>query len=75
MLDQSISVFFFTDNSRSWIVDIGEDHAGTTEDIILQGDVVIDRDIVLDLAAIADHHPVSDKDILAERTSFPNDSS
>ena len=60
MLDQGSAVFFFADNRRPWIVDIGEDHAGSAEDIIFQGDVVIDRDVVLDLAAISDPHAEAD---------------
>ena len=64
--DQGSAVFFFACDCSPWIVDICEDHARTTKDIIFQGDVVIDRNVILDLAAVTDHHAIPNKDVLTE---------
>jgi len=53
--------------------DIGKDHGGTAEDIVLQGDAFIHRDIVLDLDEVADGDIVGHVDILAQRAVFTDD--
>jgi len=37
-----------------WVIDVGEHHAGGTEDALFKSYVIVNRDVVLNLALIAD---------------------
>src|SRR5690349_4880019 len=60
LADQSLAIFVLPRNMGSGIIDVGEDHAGPAENIILQRHIVIDRDVVLDLDVVADDNPIAD---------------
>ena len=64
--DPGVAILIFALDQGPGVIDIGKNHAGTTEYALFEGDVVIDRDIVLDLAAVPDDDAVPDKDVLAE---------
>ena len=68
--DEGAAVFVLAGNCRARIVDVGEDHTGATENVILKGNVIVDRDVVLHLGVVADDDLVADEDVLAERTVF-----
>ena len=63
---QRLLIFVFPGNLTARVVDIGKNHTGTAEHVILQGHAFIDRDIILDLAAMADLGVRTDNDILAD---------
>ena len=69
---QRVSILALAGNCGAWVVDVGEDHARTTEDIVLQSDIVINRDVVLDLAVVSNPDKVADKDVLSKRTAITN---
>lgn len=49
---------------------IGEDHGGSTEYVVFEGDALVDGDIVLDLAVVADGDLGSDDHVLADLAGF-----
>ena len=65
-LDPGAAVFVLSNNGGAGVMDIGEDHAGAAEDIVLQGDGVVNADVVLHLTVIAKDHVIADKDVLAK---------
>lgn len=57
-------IHFFYGGAR--IEDIGENHAGPAENVVLQRHMAIDADIVLQLAVVPYHRAVVYKDVLAD---------
>ena len=55
---------------RAWIVDVGKDHRGATEDAVFQCDTFIDGDVVLDFAFAADDGIGANDDILPDVAVF-----
>ncbi len=64
---QGPAVFVLARDGRARIVDVGEDHTGAAEDVVLEGHGVEEADVVLDLAATADDNVVGHEDMLPER--------
>ena len=65
-LDQCAAHFFHPTDVRTRIMDIGKDHAGPAEYIVLQGHPIVDGDIVLDLASVTNGYPRTNDDILTD---------
>ncbi len=59
-------VFALPLDCRPRIDDVGEDHARSTEHVLVKDDAVVDRHVVLDLAAVADEGAVPHEDVLAK---------
>ena len=52
------------------IDDVGENHRGAAEDVVLQDDAVVHRDVVLDFHAIANDRVVVHEHVLAQIAAF-----
>ena len=70
--DDRVAVFALALDCAARVVDVGEHHARTAEDVVLERHVVVDGDVVLDLDVVADHDAVADEDVLAERAVAPD---
>ena len=66
-------VFILARDRGARVVDIGKDHAGAAEDVVLEGHVVVDRDVVLHLDVVTDDHAVPHEAVLAEGAALPNE--
>ena len=62
-----IPVLVLAGHRGTWIVNVGENHAGTAEYVVFQRDVVVYRNVILNFAVIADDDTIADEDVLAER--------
>src|ERR1700733_3719517 len=63
---ERVAIFILAADRGARIVDIGEDHAGSAEDIVFQGDVFVNGNVVLHLDVVTDDDPVADEHVLAE---------
>jgi hypothetical protein len=68
--DKGVAVFVFALDEGAGVVDVGEDHAGTTEHAFFERDVVVHADVVLHFAAVANGDLVADEHVLAEGYAF-----
>ena len=72
LFHQCGSDFLHPRDMRTGVVDIGEDHGRSTEDLLLlNGHSFVDRDIVLNLTSIAYLNVGTDNNILTNITVFP----
>lgn len=69
----SFGIFASSDDSASWVDDIGEDAGGAEEDIVLAGNAGINGDVILHFHVVAEHDLGGDDDVLSEVTVFAND--
>ena len=74
LLNTRVPVFVFPANCRAGVVDVGENHAGTTENVVFQDHVVVNRYVVLDLDIVANPNAIASKHVLAERTTITDQS-
>ena len=67
-----VTIFFLSRDLCPRVVDICENHRGSTKDTLLQNDVVVDTDVVLDLASISDDYAIAHKCPLSQRYILAN---
>lgn len=59
LLNEGRAIFCFSRYMTTWIDDIREHHARSTEHIVFQGHAVIDRHVVLNLNVVTDQNLVA----------------
>ena len=76
LLNQGRPDLFHAPDVGPGIDDIGEDHAGSAEDVIFQGDAFIDGNVILNLASLSDgdvrtdHHVLSDVAVFSDHAAL-----